>query len=161
PHHLAHRLMDAGGAARSLENLTPFHLVRRPDAEGDDEGEMAADDHGFLGVEFLTWLWFKSQSQNSKLALRGDQNALVALEKSTRLVCDFGLTGTTVVTRDAPGTAPESRAAVAIGKQPTKLGLIVGGAAGEFRLTLDGARMAVSGLVLPEDVEDKPERDAT
>jgi hypothetical protein len=53
---------------------------------------------------------------------------------------------------------PEAKAAVRVGKQPTKLGLIVGAPVGEFRLTLEGNRLAVSGLTLPEDEEEQDAR---
>jgi len=54
-----------------------------------------------------------------------------------------------VITADGPAGLPEAKAALTIGKQPTKMGLVFGGRTGEFSLVLDGRRMAVSGMVLP------------
>ena len=85
--------------------------------------------------------------QNSDIA--------VMIERSLRLKCDFGMTGTTVITTDTPAALPEAKAALSVGKQPNKMGLILGGMGGEYRLTVDGPRWTVSGLVPPEPPEDQ------
>jgi hypothetical protein len=76
-----------------------------------------------------------------------------------RLKCDFGLTGTDLISADTPTALPEARAALQAGKQPVKLGLVLGASIGEFRLTLDAERFTVTGLVVPEpDGSDGDER---
>lgn len=154
---LAHRLLGDDGAARGLETIEPFHLVQRP-ADGEDEdGGFESQDVDFLGKEFLTWLWHRADSPQTKLSTAAGENVAVMIDRAMRLVCDFNRTGSTVVTCDSPGMASESRAALAIGKQPTRMGLILGGSAGEFRFSLDGASFSIAGMVLPDD--SKEERD--
>lgn len=158
PEHVATRSMIAAKNARALETLAPLHLVEPPDAYGDEgEGDFAARHLAFLGRELLTWLWYHSDAQDAPLRLRAGNEITVMLDRTLRMKCDFGLTGTDVITADGAASLPEARAALQIGKQPTKAGLIIGAATGEYRLTLDGERLTVSGLVLPE--QEQGERD--
>ena len=156
PQQIALRLLAPAGQERKIENLEPFHLVRPP--EESEAAPFADGDQSFLGREFLTWLWFKTDTPRAGLRIaRGDEVA-VMIARTLRLDCDFAQSGSDVILCDGPAASPEARAALAIGKQPTKAGLIVGGAAGEFACVLDGPRMAVSGLVLPEDTSERDPR---
>ncbi len=148
---LAARLMIAARNSRALDNLAPFHLVKPP---ADEAGaDFAGLTLGFLGREFLTWLWYRCDCGEGRIRLSGGDEIAVMIDRTLRLKCAFGLSGTDVITADGPGALPEARAALSTGKLPTRAGLIVGGALGEFRFTLDAERMAVSGLVLPEPEE--------
>ena len=158
PKNVALRLMTAAKNARALESLRPCHFVRPPD-EFDAQGTFGGDDLRFLGREFLTWLWRQTDEGDAPLRVSNGDDVTVMFEKILRLACDFGITGTDVITSDAPATLPEARAALRVGKQPNKAGLIVGGPLGEFRLTLDAARMCVSGLVLPEPQGEQERRE--
>ncbi len=157
PTHLAEKCLSAQRNLRALENLPRFHLVRAPQ----DAAEAAPSyrkDLSFLGTEFLTWLWFRCESADEPLSLRAGDDVTVAIERSMRLKCDFGLTGVTTLSTDLPASAPEARAALRAGKQPQRAGMTMAGAADEFRFTLDGQRMSVSGLALPEPPADADPR---
>lgn len=154
PERVAQQLMTAAGRERAIENLEPFRLVARPDGADESENPYAERDLNFLGKEFLTWLWSKTANDDALRVASGD-DVSVALARSMRLKCDFNLTGVTTLLNDNPSAAAEARAALAIGKQPTKCGIVLAGAAGEFAFTLDGASFAVSGLTLAEETEEK------
>lgn len=146
---VATRTMIAHRNARALEHLPAFHLVRPPDARTDSgsfQSELI-----FLGREFLTWLWFRADGEDHPLRVKDGDELTIAIERSLRLTCDFGLTGAVAISAETPASLPEARAALRTGKQPLKAGLVLGSPAGDFRLTLDGARLAVSGLQVPED----------
>lgn len=145
---VAYRIMAAAGDSRAVEDAEPFHLVT-PTAVVDDEDGFSFDNRQFFGKEFLTWLWFKSEEDEGTFTLRGE-NVFVSFSGSMRLDCDFKSTGSDTIRCDAPARSPEAKAALAIGKQPVKAGLILGGRGGEFPLVLDGPRMSLSGLRLPE-----------
>jgi hypothetical protein len=152
PESLAGPIAERLGATRALEQLTPFVLVKPPEGVSEDEAGPVAVDLNFLGKELLTWLWYQIDAAESQLQVRSSDIA-VMIEKTLRLKCDFGLTGTDVIMTDGPAASPEARAALQVGKQPTKVGLLLGAPSGEFRLTLDGPRFGVSGLVVPEPDE--------
>ncbi len=158
PDPLAETLMRE--ESRALEQLTPFHLVESP-FEGDGDGSSLDHvDLNYLGKEFLTWLWFKLDAERSSLTLTDGNELTVMIDRTLRLECDFGMTGTDVITSDAPAGLPEAKAALAIGKQPTKMGLVIGSTLGDFSLVLDGRKWTVSGLILPEDDEDRSAAEA-
>lgn len=156
PENVGYRLMRAANRTRALEHLEPFHLVEPPDEYGEALGDFAPD-LSFLGRELLTWLWYKTDTARDSLRVQGGDSVTVMIDRSMSLRCDFGLTGSDTIIADAPAGLPEARAALKIGKQPVRAGLLIGAPAGEFRLTLDGLRLVVSGLALPED---DAERDA-
>ncbi len=146
---VATTVLDRAQRVRQLEQLAPFTLVRPP-AEAEVAGSGTSTDMGFLGKEFLTWLWYRTEAEENSLRVISGDDVTVMLDRVLRLQCDFGMTGSDVITADGPTSLPEARAALASGKQPLKAGLVLGSPRGEFRLTLDGPRLAVSGLVLPE-----------
>lgn len=147
PDQLATR--GLGADSRALEQLRPFYLTTPPD--GYDADGLSLAGVQFLGREFLTWLWFLIDTQQtSALRLRSNDEVAIMIDRTLRLECAFGMTGADVITADAPAGLPEARSALAIGKLPTKAGLLLGSPAGEFGFALDGPRMTVTGLVLPE-----------
>lgn len=149
PEFLAVRIAEQAKGTRALESLAPFHLVEPPDGAG--PGADFTGDMGYLGRELITWLWYQTEVERGPLKLRAGDEVTVMLDKMLRLKCDFGLTGTDVITADGPTSLPEARAALRAGKQPNKAGLVIGSPVGEFALTLDGERLTVSALNVPED----------
>ncbi len=154
----AGRVAEQQGWTRFLDDIEPAHLIDSPVGEVGTE----VDDHdrSFLGREFFTWLWHTTDTGTGTVALAADGRSVLPAEvsvmfsKSLQLDCDFFATGRASVYTDGPTLAPEAKAALAIGKQPTKAGLILAGAGGEqFTLGFDAARLHVSGLRLP-DVEE-------
>ncbi|MFH1748034.1 MAG: hypothetical protein ABIG44_13445 [Planctomycetota bacterium] len=150
PEQVAARQMARAERLRALESLTPNHLVDPPRGFMDEPADLATGDLEFLGHEFLTWLWYQTDQDEGPLRIHSGDDVTTMIERTVRLKCDYNLTGTNVITADSPTTLPEAKSALAIGKQPTRAGLILGCPLGEFRLTLDGPRLAVSSLVLPE-----------
>jgi hypothetical protein len=151
---LACRLLEAAGGLDGLEHTRPFHLVREPDGYDGAPDDFDAGERSFLGKEFLTWLWYKVDADEATLRAHNGDEVAVMIDRVLRLECDFALTGTDVITADGPTGLPEAKAALTSGKQPTKMGLVFGGRAGEFALVLDGRGMSVSGLSLPDDDAD-------
>jgi hypothetical protein len=154
PEAVARRLMAGAKNPAAIDNLPPLRLVKPPDGYDADRAEAAGfaiGDLSFLGKELLTWIWHHSDDEDSRLAIRTGDDVSVLLDRSLRLKCDFGLTGTTTITADGPTGLPEARAALRVGKQPVKAGVILGGREGEFRFSLDGLRFTVSGLIVPEE----------
>jgi hypothetical protein len=147
---VATRYAKLAGAGRGWEDLSPFHLVRPPAQEPVDMHALAPGDLRFLGREFLTWLWYQTERESPGLRLRDCDDVVVMIEKTMRLECDFGVSGSDVISADSPATLPEARAAIHSGKQPTKMGLILGYGGAEYRFVMDGPRMTISGLTLPK-----------
>ena len=154
---VARKICEANGRGRTLDGVAPIRLVKPP-LDSDDTAGVIATDLKFLGKELLTWLWHGADAATGPLTVRGNNDVTVMLDRMLRLKCDFNLTGTDVITADGPTALPEARAAIRVGKQPDKAGLVIDSPLGEFRLTLEGPRFTVSGLVLPEDEQDADAR---
>ncbi|MBK8914042.1 MAG: hypothetical protein IPM64_05460 [Phycisphaerales bacterium] len=157
PDRVAERLMTHARNTRALDTLTPMRLGRPPRDFADDAADGIETDRSWLGKELLTWLWFQSERNDAALRVRGGEDVTVMLDRTLRLRCDYGLTGVDAITADSPTRLPEAHAALAVGKQPVRAGLILGSPAGEARLTLDALRFTVSGLSI---VEEETEGDA-
>jgi recombination associated protein RdgC len=155
---IAHRLADADGLARALADVRPAYFVEALD-RGDGGGLAAYGqlDRSFLGREFLTWLWYHVDAGEGVFRERGRADLVVSLEKIMHLRCGFAQTGDSTIRTDAPAGAPESRAALEIGKQPTKAGLLVSTNGDGWALMLDALRFNVSGLTVPApDADELP-----
>lgn len=157
---VAQRLMQPAGRSRSLENLPPAHLIRPPDGYEGGGADFAPGYLKFLGRELLTWLWYQTEAGDGPLRVTNGDSVTVALDKSLRLQCDFDLTGSDVITADNPTALPEAKAALRVGKQVTRAGMVLGSPLGEFRLTLDGLRFTVSGLQVPESQQGEEDHHA-
>jgi hypothetical protein len=154
---LAHRIAEAAGDHRAIEDAEPFHLVPSQANPADDNG-FDFNDRSFFGREFLTWLWHTCETTDG--ALTANEHPLaVMMVNLLNLACDFGVTGTDTIRADAPTRSPEAKAALAIGKQPTKSGLILAARGDEYNLTFEGPRFTVSSLRLPDsEATDEPAR---
>jgi hypothetical protein len=149
PEEVALRTAQRLRLTRAFEDVRPLYLVNPPPETDGKGGDVWPDkDRTFLGREFLLWLWFRCHAEEGVLDLGRGRNATIAIDKVMRLECPWQVTGTDTIMTDAPGTAPEARAALRIGKQPTKMGLLIGLGADDYRLVLDGPKLAVSTLVL-------------
>ena len=161
---VASRIADQVGLHRSYEDAVPFHLADPPTDNDNDNGNGSIDaaDRSFLGREFLTWLWHRTEtgeggvpiSPDGRHNLPGEVEVLIG--KMLRLDCDFKLSGRDVIYAESPTGGPEARAALCIGKQPTRLGLTLWAGADEYALTLDAAKLQIGGLKLPESDEPDP-----
>ena len=152
---LAARWAESAGRKRDLEDVKPSHFVDPPE-DADQDATFDPADRGFLGREFLTWLWFRAATAEGNVELPNNCEAAVTIARLAHLTCDFRVSGVTAIRNDAPADSPEARAALAIGKQPTRLGLLVAAPTGEWSFTLDGGRMDVGGLTLPAGDERDP-----
>ena len=161
---LASQLTQRTGRHRSLEDTVPTHLVDPPVGSGNGHGSVDAADRTFLGREFLTWLWHELETNggvvpvasNGRHALPGE--VAVALDRVMQLECDFRLSGRDLVYTEDPGKAPEARAALQTGKQPSRIGLVLGADGEQYRLVLDATRWHATGLTLP--TSDEPDHGA-
>ncbi len=147
-HTLAISIAEEFGNMRSLEDAKPAHWVSVPEgADSDYHGDPS--DCGYLGREFLSWIWFTVESNEGVISLPDGSDAMMSVVNQANLKCDFNLTGAVTVRGDAPARMRESKSALATGKQPTRLGLLLASRAGEWGLTLDGPMLGVFGLQIP------------
>lgn len=149
-HELAGRRAEELGLMRAYEDAKPAHFIDPPDEIDADAYTLDPEDRGFFGREFLTWIWYTVENVEGVFELVRNADVAATLIDLAQLKCDFNLTGTANLRCDSPARSVEARAALSVGKQPVKLGLILAARAGEWTLTLDGTKLDVTGLVLPQ-----------
>lgn len=155
-HAVAVDLADRVNQKRAIEDAKPAHLVQPPDDLAEGSLELDTEDRGFLGREMLSWLWHTVECAEGVFELLDKSDVAASIVKTIQLKCDFNLTGSATVRDDAPGSMAEARAAIAGGKQPVRMGLLLAARAGEWSLVLDGVNLDVSGLALPSSDERDP-----
>ena len=157
---MAYRIAQRNDAERAFDDAAPEFLVSAPDVATESGAAGIAafpgTDRLFFGREFLAWLWFVVDTREGVVELDLGESLTLAIDRLMHLECGFGVTGKNSIRTDAPARSPESKAALRIGKLPTKMGLLLGGLEGEWSLTLDGPSLNVSSLALPRTKEPDP-----
>ncbi len=116
--------------------------------------------HGFLGEEFILWLWFRWEIEGGEFPM-GSTGSLFT-GKPTSVV---GIAIDDLVVFAAPGQdetqqtlrhglptrTAEARQALRSGHRVAKARLIVAEGSRQWTVTLDGARMSLGSVKLPED----------
>lgn len=152
-----YRIAERIGASRSFDEATPAHFADPPAMDGEiASAEFPGNDRRFLGREFLTWLWYRTDAAEGLFELDGDRSVALSIHRMMHLECGYNLTGRDSIVTEAPARSPEAWAALGIGKQPTKVALLIGADQDEWSLSLDGPAWNVSGLVLPPPEESDP-----
>jgi hypothetical protein len=152
-HTQAVRIVEGGPLRRTLEDARPAHLIEPPDGADGDAYALDPADRGFLGREFLTWIWNSVDRAEGVIQLVTKQDVACSIVRAMQLRCDFNLSGSVAVRGDGPAGMAEARQALRTGKQPTKLGMLLAAPSGEWSFTLDGAKLDVSGAALPATEE--------
>lgn len=153
----AARVCEKRGWLRDYEAWTPTRFVEGA-AAGEDGSEVISIDgqvQRYMGRELLTWLLFRLEA--SEGLLRGPEGGEIefAVEGVVHLESDMGGGGRVTVRCDGPAVARETRTALAAGKQPARMGLMLAREGESWRLTLDAAHWTVSGLSITPPPEDE------
>lgn len=184
----AEKILAAHTGNRFFDDLEPSAFTPPPTrARSDDDTQDkqtpdipwtlgTEEPHDYLGNEFLLWLWFHWDT-GTKFTAHNDRDNQhehrtlaeigVVLDKHVELECAWGVTGKLSLRASpegpSPFRSPEAFDALATGKLPRKLGLMIADASSQWSLTLQGDRWLVSGCTLPEPpetVELESQRDA-
>jgi hypothetical protein len=150
-------LIDAGqraaqGGPASLADSRPSLFVLGSEA-GDVAWVRDPSSHGYLGNEFLLWLWFVLESEGDTLTLGDGSQLAVMLTRTLVLDCPRALSGNETIRSDSPVKLPEARRAIQAGKLPRQAGMILVRHDQQYELTLQAESLAVSGAKLPASEE--------
>ena len=101
----------------------------------------------FIGKEFLTWLWFRSERDN-EVIVKGKE-ITVEILGPILLDAQYGDARASMLKGDSPATTPEARTALLEGKKLKKAKLKWVREDVEWTFTIDGENFNVSGLNIP------------
>lgn len=112
------------------------------------------ESHGFLGEEFLTWLWFRQETDRGEHHLQGGRVASVMLDDLLTFAAPGGEATEQTLRRGAPTRTVEARAALRQGRRLAKARVLIAEGDRQWAMTMHGATFALSGVKLPADSEE-------
>jgi hypothetical protein len=112
-----------------------------------------ASNHGFLGEEFLTWLWYRLETEGGDFDLGQGTVIGVAMDDYLEFApLDEDETLQTM-RKGMPTRSPEARTALRSGHRLKKAKLIVAQGEREWSFVLDGTELELRSVKLPQDDE--------
>jgi hypothetical protein len=117
----------------------------------------------FLGQEFLTWLWWKSEERGGSVDLPGEGDVTVVFEKHMLLESGEGESMEKIVCTGLQAELQEARTGLRMGKKLEQARIIIGHRDYEYSFTLAAALMEFRNVKLPKteatenDKSDSPE----
>jgi hypothetical protein len=105
------------GLTRILPQEHPLALKNKT------RGDVAADDISLIGREFLTWLWFKSEERNGRIALSKTEEVELHLLKRIALETGEGEYSQGVVCSGLHAELKEGKEAIRQGKKVKEAGI--------------------------------------
>ena len=110
--------------------------------------------HGFLGEEFLTWLWFRWETTGGEFQLPGGRVVGVAIDDFLTFAAPSDDETEQTLRHGLPTRTEEARTALRQGRRLRRARLILAEASRQWTATLDGPSMQLTSVVLPEDDEE-------
>lgn len=121
-----------------------------------------ADTHGFLGEEFLTWIWFRWETTGGEFTLSGGRVVGIALDDFLAFAAPSEDETEQTLRRGLPTRTQEARTALRQGRRLRKARLLVAEGPRQWSATLDAPTLTLNGVKLPEDAEEcESEQDRT
>ena len=104
------------------------------------------DQKAFLGAEFATWLWYRSERENPELDIEGVGACEVVFEKDLVLAGEAGQATASTLRGETPSLAPEAVAALLAGKKTKRARITLTVEHTPWQLTLNAETFDWGGL---------------
>lgn len=117
----------------------------------------------FVGQEFLTWLWWKSEERGGSIELGSEGDITVAFEKHMLLESGEGESSEKIICTGLQTELQEARTGLQMGKKLEQARIVINHNSHEYSFTLSGALMEYRNVRLPKtaatenDKSDNPE----
>ncbi len=104
----------------------------------------------WLGQEFLTWLWYKSEERGGSIAIEGRGDIIVAFEKHMLLESGEGDSLEKIVCSGLQAELQEARTGLQMGKKLEQARITFGFDNYEYSVTLSGCLLEYRNVKLPK-----------
>jgi recombination associated protein RdgC len=104
----------------------------------------------FVGQEFLTWLWFKSEERGGAVALPGEGDIQVAFEKHMLLESGEGESHEKLICKGLQAELQEARTGLRMGKKLEQARIYLAKGEYEWNLTLSATLFEYRNVKLPK-----------
>ncbi len=118
------------------------------------QGPDGIDTHGFLGEEFLTWLWFRWEADGGEFSLPGNRIIGVALDDFLAFAAPSDDETEQTLRRGLPTRTAEARTALRQGRRLRKARLLIAEGSRQWSAVLDAASLTLLSVKLPDDAEE-------
>jgi hypothetical protein len=113
-----------------------------------------SETHGWLGEEFLTWLWFRWETDGGEFPLPGGRVVGIALDDFLTFAAPSDDDTEQTLRRGLPTRTAEARTALRQGHRLRKARLLIAEGSRQWTTTLDAPTLTCNGVRLPEDAEE-------
>ena len=140
----------------NIEEIMIRHFSETPDTLPKISFSESANEDDFIpGRDFLTWLWYFSETLDGKIQLDNYGSLSLGIEGPLNfaLIDETGGAGETVVKKGMPQRSAEAKAALAVGKKLKKAKITIVQAENIWSGTFDADKFCFSGLALPDGEE--------
>ena len=117
----------------------------------------AATDWGFLGEEFLTWLWYRTDTKGGDFELAGKRHVGVVLDDFLAFAPRDQDQVEQTLKKGLPTHSAEAATALRNGSRLRRAKLILAEGQAQWTVTIDGPTMSLLSVRLPEDDEEATE----
>ncbi len=104
----------------------------------------------FVGQEFLTWLWWKSEERGGSIELGSEGDITVAFEKHMLLESGEGESSEKIICTGLQTELQEARTGLQMGKKLEQARIVIGHNSHDYSFTLSGALMEYRNIRLPK-----------
>jgi hypothetical protein len=104
----------------------------------------------FLGQEFLTWLWYKSEERGGSIELPGEGDITVVFEKHMLLESGEGESSEKIVCTGLQAELQEARTGLQMGKKLEQARIVIGHNNYEYSFTMAASLMEYRNVRLPK-----------
>ena len=117
----------------------------------------AATDWGFLGEEFLTWLWYRIDTKGGDFELPGKRQVGVVLDDFLAFAPRDQDETEQTLKKGLPTHSAEAATALRNGRRLRRAKLIVAEGQASWTVTIDGPTMSLLSVRVPDDDEEATE----
>ena len=114
-----------------------------------DELKFLQTNRNFLGREFLTWLWFKSETQHHKIQIKNLGEFQLFIDNKITLSSASGSVRENSLKGNSPSYAPEASAALSAGKMLSEAKFILQNQELNWSFSLSADDLSLRGIKLP------------
>jgi hypothetical protein len=118
------------------------------------QGPDGSDTHGFLGEEFLTWLWFRWEQDGGEFTLPGGRIVGIALDDFLNFGAPSEDETEQTLRRGLPTRTVEARTALRQGRRLRKARLLIAEGSRQWSAVLDAPTLTLGSVKLPDDAEE-------
>ena len=113
----------------------------------------------FLGQEFLTWLWYKSDERGGSIYLPSSGDVLLVFEKHLLLEYGEGDSLEKLICQGLQSELQEARTGLSMGKKLEQARILLRRGDYEWKFTLKGSMMEFRSVRLPKTMTQAEEKD--